>query len=66
MKQGTANSRVGSTKVEPKAHAVSVAAVSDIGQQEIRFKSKPLYKGRGYEAPKAKGCQHKAGSQGRY
>jgi hypothetical protein len=56
-------------KVEPKAHAVSVDKVSNIGLQQIRTtpQSKDLVKGRGYEAPAPVSTKsHKGGSQGRH
>ena len=67
MKQGQASTSVlGSTKVEPKAHAVNPGAVSEMGMQVIRHSQIPIYEGRGLEAPMA-GCEsHAAGSQGRH
>ena len=78
MKQGSA-SRDGRAgwKVEPKAHAVSETAVSQIGSSmgnhvtEMGAKmnpkgaSKPLYEGRGYEAPMAGRHSYPSGSQRR-
>lgn len=67
MKQGRATtSIVGSTKVEPISHKVSVEAVSEIGLQVVRATSLPLYQGRGLEAPMVSETSHKTGSQGKY
>lgn len=66
MKQGTGNSRPGDQKREPIAHAVSVAAVSEIGIQQVRNNSLPLYEGRGLEAPMVGTDTHPTGSQGKY
>ncbi len=66
MKQGTGNSRMGATKVEPKARAVSPGAVSDLGVHQIRTRSEPLYSGRGYEAPMNKSKSHHCGTQGKH
>ncbi len=66
MTQGRSNREVSRPKGEPMAHAVSPAAVSDIGAQVVRTISKPLYKGRGYEAPMNKSQSHSGGSQGTY
>lgn len=67
MKQGQASSSgPGSTKREPIAHAVNPAAVADMGIQQVRSTSLPLYEGRGLEAPMQGSTNHKSGSQGRY
>lgn len=67
MTQGKATtSGMGSTKREPIAHAVSPAAVSEIGIHQVRGTSLPLYEGRGLEAP-MQGCTtHAHGSQGKH
>jgi len=68
MKQGTGKSSMSGGKVEPRANAVSVDKVSNIGQQIVRTQppTKALYSGRGYEAPKPVACtSHRAGSQGK-
>lgn len=66
---------MGSTKVEPKPHAVNPEAVSRLGNMQgnhatdvgdMRFKSVPLYEGRGLKAPMANCTSHKAGSQGKH
>lgn len=66
MKQGNSSREVMRPKAEPSARAVSPAAVSDIGTQVIRTTAKPLYKGRGYEAPANKSRSHPGGSQGTF
>lgn len=76
MKQGRASSsNMGSTKVEPRSHAVHPTAVSNMGNMQgnhatdggdMRFKSTPLYAGRGLQAPMAGCTSHKAGSQGKH
>lgn len=66
MKQGTANSHPGDQKREPIAHAVSPAAVSDIGIHQARGTSLPLYTGRGLEAPMQGSTNHPTGSQGKH
>lgn len=64
-KQGrVTNSGRGSQKVEPSAKAVDPGSVAGIGIKTGRATSKPLYQGRGYEAPKAGTTTHKSGSQG--
>lgn len=67
MKDGKAQqSGMGGVKREPIAHAVNVAAVSEIGIHQVRGTSLPLYEGRGLEAP-MQGCTtHATGSQGKY
>lgn len=67
MKQGHATtSGPASQKREPIAHAVSPAAVSEIGIHQIRHTSVPLYQGRGLEAPMQGTTIHHTGSQGRH
>lgn len=68
MKQGPSNSQVGDQKREPISHAVDVCSVADIGNQQVyvRGNSRPLYEGRGFEAPLAGSDTHKTGSQGKY
>jgi len=62
-------------KVEPKAHAVNPGAVSHIGTmlgdhttdgRTIQGAGRPLYEGRGLEAPKAANRTCNSGSQGKY
>lgn len=77
MKQGQAShSGMGSTKVEPRSHAVSPAAVSQIGLKQgnhatgqpapVRVTKVPMYEGRGLQAPMVGTTSHKAGSQGHH
>lgn len=67
MKQGQATtSHSGSTKIEPRSHAVNVAAVAEEGIVELRANSLPLYQGRGLEAPMASSTIHHCGSQGKH
>lgn len=67
MKQGQANSSgMAGTKREPIAHAVNVAAVADIGIQQVRANSLPLYEGRGLEAPMQGTTTYETGSQGKH
>jgi hypothetical protein len=67
MKQGQAQSSgTASTKREPIAHAVSPAAVSEIGIHQVRATSLPLYEGRGLEAPMQGTTIHHCGSQGKH
>jgi hypothetical protein len=66
MKQGTANNSDSGRKREPIAHAVSPAAVSEIGIHEARVNSLPLYEGRGLEAPMQGTTNHPTGSQGKH
>jgi hypothetical protein len=65
MKQGQAShSSTGATKVEPVSKAVSPGAVSQIGGAQGRMANiKPLYEGRGLQAPMAKCTTHPKGSQ---
>lgn len=67
MKEGKAQqSSMGGVKREPIAHAVNPAAVSEIGNAQVRGNSMPLYEGRGLEAPMQSCTTHKTGSQGKY
>lgn len=68
MKQGTGNSRMGDTKREPIAHAVSPAAVSEIGIHQVHTNGSgpQLYPGRGLEAPMGSCTNHEHGSQGKH
>lgn len=77
MKQGSGNSRVGDTKVEPRAHAIRPAGVAQLGQAQGNHAqdspgrrldpTEAIHKGRGYEAPPLAGCTpHHSGSQGRH
>jgi hypothetical protein len=67
MKQGQAShSGTSSTKVEPKSKAVNPEAVADIGLQKVRYKSTPMYEGRGLKAPMVGTSSHKCGSQGKH
>lgn len=64
MKQGTGRTST-ETKREPISRTVSPGGASQIGIiPETR--SKPLYEGRGVEAPKANLTVHESGSQGRH
>jgi hypothetical protein len=66
MKQGRASvSNVSDVKREPISHAVDVCTVADIGQV-TDYNSRPLYEGRGYQAPMVGTTSHKGGSQGRH
>ncbi len=67
MKQGRATQDgMASTKREPIAHAVSPAAVSELGILEGRATSLPLYIGRGLEAPMVGTTTYESGSQGKH
>ncbi len=67
MKQGTASSsRSGSTKTEPRSHAINPAAVADIGIQQVRTRSIPFSTGPGLSAPMAGTDTHPHGSQGKH
>lgn len=78
MNQGRASSSgPGSRKTEPRPHAVDPAGVSQIGQamgnhatdtgKILHGASKPLYAGKGFEAPHDQGRTiHHGGSQGRH
>ena len=66
MKQGRATvSGPLDRKVEPKSHAVSECAVSEIGST-LSYRGETLYKGRGYKAPVSKDECHHCGSQGKH
>lgn len=66
--QGRADSnRDAGAKREPIAHAVSVVKVADIGiQHHHTVDSRPLYEGRGLEAPMQGSTIHHCGSQGKH
>ncbi len=66
MNQGSGNNSDSGRKREPIAHAVSEAAVSEIGVHQYRYTKIDLYKGRGYEAPMAGTDTHPCGSQGKH
>jgi hypothetical protein len=66
MKQGTGRNSDSGRKVEPKSHKVSPGAVGSIGTEVVRTVSKPMFPGRGYEAPKAGHQSHPRGSQGKH
>lgn len=66
MKQGPSNSTNSGRKREPVAYAVNPAAVSEIGVQQIRATSLPLYEGRGLEAPMQGTTNYECGSQGKH
>ena len=66
MKQGTGKSMMGGQKREPIAKAVSPGAVGNIGIQNVRYRSQPLYEGKGYKAPMAGSTTHPRGSQGKH
>jgi hypothetical protein len=66
MKEGTAHNSASGRKIEPRAHAVSVPAVAEMGQQYVRTSTLKLYDGRGYEAPKNTSTCHPCGSQGKH
>lgn len=75
MMQGRASSsKMGSTKVEPMPKAVSPAAVADMGIMkgnhadtgDMPFTSRPVYMGRGLQAPMAGCTTYHCGSQGKH
>lgn len=66
MKQGMGNNTNSGQKREPIVHAVSPAAVSEIGIHQVRSTSVPLYQGRGLEAPMQNSTIHHSGSQGKH
>lgn len=75
MKQGTANSRPGDQKTEPRSTIVNPGGADGLGQAmgnhasdggTFTPKITPLYAGRGYEAPAIGSTSHKCGSQGKY
>lgn len=65
---------MGSTKIEPRSHAVSPAAIARMGNMignhadcgTIHATQIPMYEGRGLEAPMVGVTTHKAGSQGNH
>ncbi len=75
MKQGRAShSGMGATKPTTVSRTVSPAVTADIGVKKgnhvsdgghtVRGSSRPLYEGRGIEAPSRGTTVHKKGSQG--
>ena len=66
MKEGTGRTTQSGQKREPIPHAVSPAAVSEIGIHQVRGTSLPLYIGRGLEAPMVGTTIHESGSQGKH
>lgn len=69
MKQVSGNSRMGSTKIEPRSHSISVDKVANLGLQIVRTHppTKDLVNGRGFTAPAPVSCtSHKGGSQGKH
>lgn len=69
MKQGRADSSgSGSTKIEPRSHAVSPAYAGQLGTKMAYTSLRdPMDMGRGYSAPAPKGCTvHQGGSQGKH
>jgi hypothetical protein len=66
MRQGRSTRDVKeSSKTEPVSKAVSPSYVGDIGIQQVRTSSVPMYEGRGLKAPMKSIATHKAGSQGK-
>lgn len=75
MKQGSGNSRMGQTKVEPKSRAMNPGAVGQIGialgthvteEGEVHGAAEKMHTGRGYHAPKVECGNHPSGSQGKH
>ena len=66
MRQGSAGYTVAEYKTEPRSKAVNVKHTADIGVKQVLTKPRPMYEGRGLEAPKSKDSTHHCGSQGRY
>lgn len=67
MKQGRANpSGAAGQKREPIPHAISPAAVSEIGIHQVRTVPVSLDQGRGYKAPPIASTYHPSGSQGKH
>lgn len=78
MKQGRATtSSTGSTKVEPNSKGVNVTGVAQLGIMQgnhisdcdapnQKYRSEPLYEGRGLKAPMVGETSHRSGSQGRH
>lgn len=72
MKQGRATtSMMGSTKTEPRSHAVNPAYPAALGNMRgnhadtgtVRVNKIPMYEGRGLEAPSRKVTTYPKGSQ---
>lgn len=77
MKQGKATtSKMGSTKTEPRSHAVPPAYAAGIGIKQgnhaadgghtVRHTSVPMYEGRGLKAPSVGTTSYTKGSQGKH
>jgi hypothetical protein len=66
MKQGMSKTTIAGTKTEPVSQGVNPGAVADIGLQKVRTTSRPMYEGRGLEAPMVGSTSHKSGTQGKY
>lgn len=67
MKQGRAVRDVSeSSKTEPVSRGVNKSFVSDIGLQQVRSGSIPMYEGRGLKAPMVSQNTSNKGSQGKY
>jgi len=75
MKQGKAtHSGTGSTKVEPKGHAVPPAYAASLGSMRgnhsergtTKLQTIPMYEGRGLQAPMKSTTIHNKGSQGKH
>jgi hypothetical protein len=66
MKQGMGKTTIAGTKVEPVSQGIDPGAVSSIGLQQVRTTSRPMYEGRGLEAPMVGSTSHKSGTQGKY
>lgn len=65
MKQGTGNSRMAATKVEPKSRGVNPHAVAEIGIIQVHTATRPDH-GRGFTAPEPDStCNYPCGSQGK-
>lgn len=65
--QGSGNSSDGGRKREPISHAISPAAVSELGIHQVRTVPQPMHEGRGFTAPQPAGVStHHCGSQGRH
>lgn len=66
-KQGQAStSTMGSTKREPIAHAVNIAAAENLGDVKVYGSTSiPMYSGRGLEAPMVGTTIYPTGSQGK-
>ena len=66
MKQGMYKTTVAGGKVEPVSKAINPGAAANIGIQQVHTKSKPMYEGRGLEAPMVGTTSHVRGTQGKY